>query len=82
MVAWPRAPLGSVSIQVWGMACSSFLRTNSNGVLAVWGLLVARRSGTAAAGNTEKEPVKVGADGGAGEKQAASADGTQKSNTS
>lgn len=36
VLSFPRAPVGSVSINVWGIACASMLALASEGVAAVW----------------------------------------------
>ena len=40
LLACPKAPSGSISIQVWFMACASVIAIASEGVAAVWALRV------------------------------------------
>ena len=67
ILSFPRAPLGSVSINVWGIACASVIGMVTEGVIAVWTL----RAGEVKEGSRKGEKVvlekPVMADG-AGEK--------------
>ncbi|KAF2480183.1 CHD5-like protein-domain-containing protein [Neohortaea acidophila] len=38
VLSFPRAPLGAVSINVWGIACASVIGLLKEGVVGVWGL--------------------------------------------
>ncbi|KAF2771198.1 CHD5-like protein, partial [Teratosphaeria nubilosa] len=38
ILSFPRAPLGSVSVNVWNMACASVIALISEGIRAVWTL--------------------------------------------
>jgi len=38
LLAFPRAPMGSVSINVWAIACASVIAMVSEGVKAAWTL--------------------------------------------
>jgi len=58
LLAFPRAPTGSVSIQVWGIACVSVISLVSEGVMALY-MLAAERRASADKG----EPQKFAADG-------------------
>ena len=35
-LAFPRAPRGSVSIQIWGIACATVVRLIATAVVAAW----------------------------------------------
>jgi hypothetical protein len=50
ILSFPRAPVGSVSINVWGIACASMLVLVSEAVAASWVLVT-------------KKPVPVGEKG-------------------
>lgn len=54
VLSFPRAPLGSVSIQVWGIACASVINLVSQAVVAVYAL----RNGQA---EEKKEAMAFGA---------------------
>lgn len=61
--SFPRAPMGSVSIAVWQMACTSMLALAIQTVMAVLGLIVAGK---------QKQPVAAegpGAGGGESKKE-------------
>ena len=60
MLSFPRAPMGSVSIQVWGISCASVVGVVGSAVVAGLVLVQERRVGKV------KEKVKVGM---AGEKK-------------
>ena len=51
VLSFPRAPVGSVSINVWGIACASMIALVSEALAAVW--VLATKKPTPAA----KEPV-------------------------
>ncbi|OBT65278.1 hypothetical protein VE03_04673 [Pseudogymnoascus sp. 23342-1-I1] len=51
LLSCPRAPLGSISIQVWGMACAAVILLVSDAVVAVVGLVMVSK--------TEKEQKKA-----------------------
>ena len=57
ILSFPRAPIGSVSIQIWGIACLTVLQLIGAAVAAVFVL----ESKVPQAGN-EKQPMKVGAE--------------------
>jgi hypothetical protein len=42
ILSFPRAPLGSVSINVWGIACASMIALAAEGLAAVWVLVTKR----------------------------------------
>ena len=64
VLSFPRAPLGSVSINVWGIACASMMALVSEALAAVWVLAtkkptpVAKEPMAFKADQTEKEPAK------------------------
>ncbi|OBT94105.1 GET complex subunit get1 [Pseudogymnoascus verrucosus] len=45
LLSCPRAPLGSISIQVWGMACAAVILLVSDAVVAVVGLVMTAKAG-------------------------------------
>lgn len=42
LLAFPKAPTGSVSVQVWNIACASVIGLVAEAVAALWVLLFAR----------------------------------------
>jgi hypothetical protein len=45
LLAFPKAPSGSISIQIWFMACTSVIAIVWEGLTAVWALRAAQPSG-------------------------------------
>ncbi|MCJ1283562.1 GET complex subunit get1 [Xylographa opegraphella] len=68
ILAFPRAPTGSISIQVWGIACASVVQIASMAVVAAWRLSTQQQK---VGGKGREEPMKMGAVGGSarGEKK-------------
>lgn len=70
ILSFPRAPLGSISIQVWTAACAAAIALASEALAAVWVLVTKKPTPTA---KQEKEPMAFRADqqpaSGAGEKK-------------
>jgi hypothetical protein len=70
ILSFPRAPLGSVSINVWGIACASMIALASEGISAAWVLVTHKPMPV---GQREKEPMAFKADqksmAGSGEKK-------------
>ena len=62
LLSFPRAPIGSISIQVWAMACASVIQLVSEALVSIYGLVLEWR--TASPGKSEKVKVKMGAGGG------------------
>ncbi|KAF2721429.1 protein GET1 [Polychaeton citri CBS 116435] len=56
LLSCPRAPLGSVSINVWNMACTSLIAMLSEAIVAVWTL----ESGKVKEGRNKGEKVQMG----------------------
>ena len=56
ILSFPRAPLGSVSIQIWAIACGTVVRLVGAAVVAGWGLVLERRESR----ENESEKVKIG----------------------
>ena len=54
VLAFPRAPTGSVSIQIWGIACNTVVQLIGAGVAAGWLLVAEQRE------RGRKEKTKVG----------------------
>ena len=65
ILAFPRAPTGSVSIQIWGIACASVVQLASAAVVATWALVLEK---PASAGR-EKQPMKMGGGQGSGQEK-------------
>lgn len=59
LLAFPRAPRGSVSVQVWGIACATVVVMVGKAGASGWLLLNSRRGG-------RREGVKMGGDSGGG----------------
>jgi hypothetical protein len=55
ILSFPRAPLGSVSINVWGVACASMIVLVSEGLAAGWVLVTHKPTPVAAEKQREKE---------------------------
>ncbi|KAJ4338631.1 GET complex subunit get1 [Didymella glomerata] len=70
ILSFPRAPLGSISIQVWTAACAAAIALASEALAAIWVLVTKKPTPTA---KQEKEPMAFKADqkpaSGAGEKK-------------
>lgn len=65
LLSFPRAPLGAVSIQVWGMACGTAILLVSEALVALVGLAMEMKNAPAKVQKTkEKVPMKM-----AGEKE-------------
>lgn len=61
VLSFPRAPLGSISINIWAIACASVIGMVSEGLIALWTL----RTGTVVegprkGGKVQMEPMGVG----------------------
>lgn len=69
LISFPRAPLGSVSIQAWQLACSSVILLVSDAVVAVIGLFM--EASAKSAQKPQKTPMKF-----AGEKAGAESGST------
>lgn len=61
MLAFPRAPRGSVGIQIWWLACATVVQLVGSALAAAWVLMMTRDSGVN--GRIQKEGIKVGAGG-------------------
>lgn len=57
ILSFPRAPLGSVSINVWGIACASMIALVAEGLAAVWVLVTKKPTPTQASKEREKEAM-------------------------
>ncbi|MCJ1468637.1 GET complex subunit get1 [Pseudocyphellaria aurata] len=73
LLAFPRAPRGSVSIQIWGTACATVIQFIGAAVVATWVLRQSRRQE-----GTKKEKVSVGSDGSAGSVGSGSREGKKE----
>ncbi|MCJ1246084.1 GET complex subunit get1 [Trapelia coarctata] len=66
ILAFPRAPTGSISIQVWGIACASAISIVSASIVATWMLLMEQKG----ANKDKGEPMNMEArEGQGGEKK-------------
>jgi len=59
ILSFPRAPLGSISIQVWTAACAAAIALASEALAAVWVLATKKPTPTA---KQKKEPMAFKAD--------------------
>jgi hypothetical protein len=57
LLSFPRAPLGSISIQAWFLACTAIIILISDALIAIVALVVSLGSGTAQ--TAKKEPMAV-----------------------
>ena len=71
ILAFPRAPTGSVSVQVWGVACASIIRLVGAAAVAGWILLGKNMMGS----RTAKRAMKMGGRNGAEHRESAPAGG-------
>ncbi len=67
LLAFPRAPRGSVSVQVWGIACATVVQIVFAAGAAAWVLLSRRKGMTGQKGRREGMGMGVGGGGGKGE---------------
>ncbi|KAK5171274.1 GET complex subunit get1 [Saxophila tyrrhenica] len=65
VLSFPRAPLGSISINVWAIACASVIKMIVEGVMALWTL----RTGVVKEGPRRGERVQMEGMGGVGVKK-------------
>lgn len=75
IMSFPRAPLGSISIQVWWIACASIIALVAEALGAVIALATGRT-----ADNQQKEPMMMAAagDNASKEKKSTAAGGEKK----
>ncbi|KAH8730192.1 CHD5-like protein-domain-containing protein [Phaeosphaeriaceae sp. PMI808] len=59
ILSFPRAPLGSVSINIWGIACASMIALIGEGLAAAWVLVTHKPTPVAAEKQREKEEAMV-----------------------
>jgi len=57
LLSFPRAPLGSISIQAWFLACTAIIILASDALVAIIALVVTSGSGTPQ--KAKKEPIAV-----------------------
>ncbi|KAK4610290.1 hypothetical protein CLAFUW4_14134 [Fulvia fulva] len=55
VLSLPRAPLGSISVNVWAIACGSVIAMLSQGIVALWAL----RSGEVKSGPNKGEKIQM-----------------------
>lgn len=55
LLSFPRAPLGSISIQAWSLACAAVITLASDTIIAIFGLIVASKATKGSKG----KPIKV-----------------------
>jgi len=73
LLSFPRAPLGSISVQVWQLACASVILLVSDAIAAVIALFMAYKSEP---GQKKSVPLKAG-----GEKPKSTPTSTEKAGT-
>ncbi|THV98826.1 protein get1 [Aureobasidium pullulans] len=61
LLAFPRAPKGSISIQLWGIACASVISLSSEAIVATY--VLATKRPDMKAGKQEQEPQAFKSDG-------------------
>lgn len=59
ILSFPRAPLGSVSIQVWGMACGAAILLVSEAIVALVGFVMEMKNKQPVKKAKEKVPMKM-----------------------
>jgi len=59
LISFPRAPLGSVSVQAWQLACTSVIVLVSDTFMAMIGLVMGAETAAASTSRTKEEPMKV-----------------------
>jgi hypothetical protein len=57
LLSFPRAPLGSISIQAWFLACAAIILLVSDALVAI--VALAMGSGIGAAAQRKEEPIKA-----------------------
>lgn len=65
ILAFPRAPTGSVSVQMWGIACATVVQLVGAAVVAGYVLMGERQQGA----NIQKEKMAMGAGNGGGKEK-------------
>ena len=69
-LAFPRAPRGSVSIQIWGIACATVIQLVGEAAVAGWVLFYGSKERVGKEKQKErKEGMKVGAESGGRERK-------------
>lgn len=69
VLSFPRAPLGSVSINIWGIACASMISLAAEALQAVWVLVTKKPVPTVGAEKGEPMAFAAGGKEGKGEKK-------------
>lgn len=62
ILSFPRAPLGSVSINIWSIACASVISMTSEAIRASWTL----KEGKVVEGSNKGEKIKMDIPGSTG----------------
>ncbi|KAH8821181.1 protein get1 [Xylogone sp. PMI_703] len=65
LLSFPRAPLGSISIQAWSLACGAVILLASDTIVAIVGLMLTTQSNNGSKG----KPMKVASEKASSEKQ-------------
>lgn len=63
LLSFPRAPLGSISIQAWALACGAVVLLASDAIAAIVGLVLTATAKKNSSTKAKEEPVKVPAAG-------------------
>lgn len=66
LLSFPRAPIGSVSVQIWDIACTSVVQLAGEALAAVWALEVERRRARARGQKKAQMQGRSAAGGGTG----------------
>lgn len=74
LLSFPRAPVGSVSIQVWGMACAAVITLGAELMGAVFALATGQTTSTGKMGaeatkSEKRQPQAMGAGAGGAKKE-------------
>lgn len=64
ILSWPGATLGSISIQVWWVACTVVIQLASDAIQGAWAMTAGRK-----AKESKGEPMKIGAQTGSKESE-------------
>ena len=78
ILSFPRAPLGSVSINVWGIACASMIALVAEAGTAAYVLVTKRPVGGGVGAGGQGQQMAFKAEGGAGAKATSTSKSAKK----